>query len=88
MPLLLPWKGEEKLLFCGHGRVIHLGTEVTGNLTIVILSCVLVADAKYAHLWNSLAVQWLRLGTFIAGVRIQSLVGELRSHKPRGSANK
>ena len=29
-------------------------------------------------LGNSLAVQWLELGTFTAGARVQSLVGELR----------
>ena len=33
---------------------------------------------------NSLAVQWLGLGAFIAGAQVQSLVGELRSHKLRG----
>ena len=38
---------------------------------------------------NSLAVQWLGLGTFTAVARVQSLVGELRSHKPcHGPKNK
>ena len=32
---------------------------------------------------NSLAVQWLGLSAFTAGVRVQSLVGELRSCKPQ-----
>ena len=27
--------------------------------------------------------QWLGLSAFTAGVHVQSLVGELRSHKPR-----
>ena len=31
---------------------------------------------KKAHLGNSLAVQWLGLGAFAAGARVQSLVGE------------
>ena len=35
---------------------------------------------------NSLAVQWLGLGTFTASAQIQSLVRELRSCKPRGQA--
>ena len=35
---------------------------------------------------NSLAVQWLALSVFTAGARVQSLVGELRSHKPRNVA--
>ena len=35
---------------------------------------------------NSLAVQWLGLGAFTAGVRVQSLVEELRSRKPCGAA--
>ena len=35
---------------------------------------------------NSLAVQWLRIGTFIAVAWVQSLVGELRSHKLHNSA--
>ena len=33
-------------------------------------------------------VQWLGLGAFTAVAQIQSLVRELRSHKPRGSAKK
>ena len=37
---------------------------------------------------NSLAVQWLGLGAFTATVGVQSLVGELRSHKPPGVAKK
>ena len=32
---------------------------------------------------NSLVVRWLGLGTFIAVALIQSLLGELRSHKPQ-----
>ena len=31
---------------------------------------------------TSLAVQWLRLHASTAGARVQSLVGELRSHMP------
>ena len=37
---------------------------------------------------NSLADQWLRLGAFIARIWVQSLVGELRSHKPHSTAKK
>ena len=33
---------------------------------------------------DSLAVQWLGLGAFTAGARVQSLVGKLRSCKPHG----
>ena len=36
----------------------------------------------------SLAVQWLGLQAFTAGAQVQSLVGELRSHKPQGMAEK
>ena len=35
---------------------------------------------------NPLAVHWLGLGAFTAGAHVQSLVGELRSHKPCGTA--
>ena len=35
---------------------------------------------------NSLVVQWLELCTFTAGAQVQSLVGELRSHKPHNRA--
>ena len=31
---------------------------------------------------NSLAVQWLGLHAFTEVARVQSLVGELRAHKP------
>ena len=37
---------------------------------------------------HSLAVQWLGLGAFTAGARVQSLVGELRSRKPHDVAKK
>ena len=39
-------------------------------------------------LGTSLEVQWLGLCTCIAGTRVQSLVGELRSHNPRDLAKK
>ena len=35
---------------------------------------------------NSLAVQWLGLSPFNTVAGVQSLVRELRSHKPRGTA--
>ena len=37
---------------------------------------------------NSLVVQWLRLSTFTMRARVQSLVGELRSHKTCSMAKK
>ena len=37
---------------------------------------------------NSLAVQWLGLSALTAGAGVQSLVRELRSHKPHGTAPK
>ena len=37
-------------------------------------------------LGNCLAVQWLGLGAFTAGAQVRSLVGELRSRKPCGTA--
>ena len=41
------------------------------------------------YIWgNSLVVQWLGLGAFTAVAQVQSLVGELRSPKPRGMAKK
>ena len=45
-------------------------------------------DTLKVHWGNSLVVQWLRLGTFTAGALVQSLVGELRSHKLHGVAEK
>ena len=38
--------------------------------------------------WNSLTVQWLGVGTFTAMAWVQSLVGELRSGKPRSATKK
>ena len=34
---------------------------------------------------TSLVVQWLRIRLAMQGTWVQSLVGELRSHKPRGN---
>ena len=40
------------------------------------------------ELGTSLVVQWIRLHLPMQGVRVQSLVGELRSHVPRGQKTK
>ena len=34
---------------------------------------------------TSLVVQWLRISLPVQGTRVRSLVGELRSHLPRGN---
>ena len=39
---------------------------------------------KSNHHRTSLEVQWLRLRLQIQEVQVQSLIGELRSHMPRG----
>ena len=44
--------------------------------------------SKEMKIGNSLAVQWLGLCALTAGAQVQSLVGELSSHKPRGAAEK
>ena len=44
------------------------------------------SDLKTAARGLSLAVQWLRLHTCNAGAQVRSLVRELRSHMPRGTA--
>ena len=41
-----------------------------------------------AILGTSLTIQWLELSTSNAGVQVQSLVRELRSHMPWGAAIK
>ena len=43
-----------------------------------------VSLQKWSLFRNSLAVQWLALSTFTAEGLVQSLIRELRSHKPRG----
>ena len=42
----------------------------------------IILNLKMMKLGNSLAVQWLGLSTFTARAQVQTLVGELRSHKP------
>ena len=37
---------------------------------------------------SSLVVQWLGLSAFTAGAQVQSLVREMRSHKPRRTATR
>ena len=46
-------------------------------------TCVL---QKWSLFGNSLAVQWLGLSTFTTEGLVQSLIRELRSHKPYGVA--
>ena len=36
---------------------------------------------------TSPVIQWLRLGLPLQEVQVQSLIGELRSHMPRGQKN-
>ena len=47
-----------------------------------------VVPQKLKHKGNSLAVQWLGLGAFTAGAQVQSLVRELRSHRPHIQSKK
>ena len=46
------------------------------------------SNDQNAIIGNSLVVQWWGLGAFTDGARVWSLVGELRSCKPRGEAKK
>ena len=45
------------------------------------LLCLRFLQLKIFKMRTSLKVQWLRLCTFTAGSQVQSLVGELRSHR-------
>ena len=47
-----------------------------------------VAPQKLKHKENCLAVQWLGLGAFTAGAQVQSLVRDLRSHRPHITVKK
>ena len=49
---------------------------------------ILVRNKSDCMWGNSLVVQWLGLGTFTGGACVQSLFGELRSHKPHCEAKK
>ena len=58
------------------------------NIKISIIVILLVTPAFIFHdlkekCGNSLAVQWLGLGTLTAGAQVPSLARELRSCKPR-----
>ena len=44
-------------------------------------------DVNLNNSGTSLVVQWLRLHLLMQGVRVRSLVGELRSHVPHGQKN-
>ena len=46
------------------------------------------SSTKKRKLGNSLVVQWLGYGTFTVVAQVQSLVGELRSHKPLTAVKK
>ena len=46
------------------------------------------SSTKKRKLGNSLVVQWLGCGTFTGVAQVQSLVGELRSHKPLTAVKK
>ena len=47
-----------------------------------------VPSKKDKESGNSLVVQWSGFSAFTARAWVQSLVGELRSHKPHGMAEK
>ena len=48
----------------------------------------IVTFKNWLQIGSSLAVQWLGLGAFTAVAQVQSLVEELRSHKPLGEKKK
>ena len=78
-----------------HTRVRH-ELFSTAQCLMCIWICILSRSAwkdgnsdlnpNYSFYGNSLVVQWLELGAFTARAWDQSLVGELRSRKPRGVA--
>ena len=45
-----------------------------------------LVDFKFLTFRHSLAVQWLGLSAFTVVAHVQSLIGELRSHKLRSAA--
>ena len=53
-----------------------------------IIQTELDLKSEDTFLGSSLAVQWLGLGAFTAGVWVRSLARELRSHKPHSVAKK
>ena len=59
------------------------------TLKICALFCVSYSSvSKKSGKGNSLAIQWLGLGALLLRTQVQSLVRELRSHKPWGMAKK
>ena len=54
------------------------------ELRLVEESQMVINTIKKNKEGTSLAVQWLRLHLPVQGVRVRSLVGELRSHMLRG----
>ena len=53
-----------------------------------MLKTLATIKSKHLQTGNSLVVQWLGLCAFTARAQVQSLVRELRSHKPLGAAKK
>ena len=61
---------------------------LSGNMSFAIKQQENIIIVKKYIVGNSLVVQWLGLGAFTAMARVRSLVGELRSCRPRGVAKK
>ena len=59
---------------------------MVGFFLLLLFVCLFLVTYNEKGLGNSLVVQWLGLHTSTAGARVQSLVRELRSHKPCSAA--
>ena len=60
-----------------HQRELGMRAEMDKSFSVKVDLTLL----KIHFCGNSLAIQWLGLGTFSARVRVQSSVGDLRPHK-------
>ena len=79
-----------------HARAIILlmqEEKTSQNFWRTFLISIICSDQKLINKINKiqgnpLAVQWLGLGAFTAVAKVQSLLGELRSHKPHVASKK
>lgn len=81
-PISLPWGYESLLNTCDFPVTVFRHRKCSEVPALLELTCQQQTDSKEVNTVTSLVAQGLKVHLAVQGTRVQSLVGELKSHMP------